>query len=197
MALFKKVPKPQDPIKFIEDLELELAQLALRKVKSLIQSKTLRDALEITRKDGHTFVGLPHYWAVYYHDGRGPARAGSGEGFGSSVLVWFPNPTDDPRHRGDYPIRASDIRRLSRDEFLQGLEENKRRREAADGGSFEPFMVVSTISPRSGGSVRGFFFFDKAFLGFAIDAAPIIRQRFEKFVDSYTITEIDEARAKF
>jgi len=85
----------------------QLAQQALSRIKRVTKSKTLRAALRVEVESGNYFVGVPHYWAVYYHDGRGRAKPDG------QWLIWYPNPNDDPRHRGAYPTKRSQVRSLT------------------------------------------------------------------------------------
>ena len=80
-----------------------------------IQSRTLRAALDRTKVEDvdsqtmKSILTVPHYWAVYYHDGRGPIVAKRGK-----FLVWFRSIEDDPRiGSSGHPVRATDIRKLS------------------------------------------------------------------------------------
>ena len=60
------------------------------------------------------------------------------------MLVFFEDSDDDPRLAGGYPVRANDVRRLTRDEFYAGLAENERRAQV--GGA--PYMyVVRSVGP--------------------------------------------------
>jgi hypothetical protein len=119
----------------------ELGTAELERVKLLIGSRTLREAIRliVDVNEGRAELYIPHYWALYYHDGR--------KGFGpilASKLVFFDDPRDDPRLAGGYPERDFDIRTLTRDEYEAGLEENRRRRESGLG----PFMfVVDSVGP--------------------------------------------------
>jgi len=100
----------------------ELGKLALDKARGKVESKTLRDALRIELRPDifGVSVGAPHYWAIYYHDGRGPVRAAPGK-----WLVYFKDPADDPRIKRGYPVRAADIIRLSRSQFLEALAKDQ------------------------------------------------------------------------
>lgn len=84
-------------------------------------------------------IQIPHYWAVYVHDGRGP--------FGpryKKFLVWFRNPKDDPRLRnGIPPVRARQLKRLTKDQWLAGLEANQIARAA---GQPVPMIVTRYVS---------------------------------------------------
>lgn len=116
-------------------------QSELERVRLLIGSRTLRDAMRLVVdvNEGRAELYVPHYWALYYHDGRGAVRP-----ITASKLVFFADPKDDPRLAGGYPERDFDIRTLTRDEYEFGLEENKRRRDAGLG----PFMfVVDSTGP--------------------------------------------------
>jgi len=68
------------------------------------------------RRAGEVGLYIPHYWAVYAHDDRkafGPRYA--------KILVWFPNPINDPRLQGNENVRFSDVVRLTSEEFYDGL----------------------------------------------------------------------------
>lgn len=152
--------------KFIRALLRELCERARRDTLPRIESKTLRDALrcrdDLTARVPTVKLTIPHYWAVYYHDGRGPITARRGK-----FLVYFQSIEDDPRVQGgrSYPERASQIRRLnlSRDEFTRLRKQGK--------------LVVR----RSVGPQRGRPFFAKL-EGFQGRAAPIVRRRFSGHV---------------
>jgi len=96
----------------------EIGLLARRQAASKVQSETLRDALfvDIVPTEDKVTVGVPHYWAIYYHDGRGPIRAKPGK-----FLVYFKDPSQDPRIQNGYPERAASIVRLTREQFLEAL----------------------------------------------------------------------------
>ena len=77
----------------------------------MLLSRTLSRALScrLERPGPRTavaFLSVPHYWAVYYHDGRGRAHPDG------QWLIWYPNPNDDPRHNGVFPTKRSQIRSL-------------------------------------------------------------------------------------
>lgn len=62
---------------------------------------------------------IPHFWAVYVHDGReAPVRPQV-----ATFMIWWENPREDPRLRptGVTPQRASQIRHLTADEFREAL----------------------------------------------------------------------------
>lgn len=84
------------------------------------QSKTLRQALRVLKTDDGFVLNVPHYWAQWFHDGRGPVTARPGK-----KLVFYKNPADDPRIQGGYPVRLSDVRRLTKTEFYRDLKAGK------------------------------------------------------------------------
>ena len=104
-------------------------------------SRTLRQAMTASHRfilhEGHQFsIHIPHYWAIYYHDGSGPITMPKGR-----YMVWFKDPKDDPRLKNGYPVKKSDIRRLnlSRERFTQFLKDDKiiiRRSVGKRKGSF-------------------------------------------------------------
>jgi len=142
-----------------------IGQRALQRVKGFIESRTLRAALRLQKRDGRWWLGVPHYWAVYYHDGRGPSLARP-----NLFLIWYWDPRDDPRHHGNYPVRAVQIRRLNIpwEQLLQDVEDGK--------------AVIARMSPRSGGSVRGKHFFDRGLHGFFRRSTPEAQKTFRRVV---------------
>ena len=124
--------------KMLESMgERELAEARRR-----IPSRTLKAALQLiideNRSRAHLFI--PHYWAIYYHDGRGSVSPRS-----AKKLVFFDNPREDPRNRGGArAVRASGERRLTKAQYEQGLRINAERRARGQ----RPFMyVVDAVGP--------------------------------------------------
>jgi len=76
-----------------------------------------------------------YWWFGVLDDGRRSTRPKT-----KQVLVWFENPKDDPRINGGtrYPKKYEGARRLTKREYVEGLDENKRRRAAGQ----PPFMIV-------------------------------------------------------
>ena len=108
---------------FIDRLTLRMCELAQRRVRTVLESRTLREALNcrIEKGTARRAVGrlaVPHYWAVYYHGGRGPVRAKKGR-----LLAFFRSIEDDPRVR---PGTASP-RRHARTKRLNLSPETFRR----------------------------------------------------------------------
>lgn len=129
---------PEDAI---EEILRIYGEEELAAMRALIGSSTLRAAatLIVDAQLGQANIVIPHYWAVYYHDGRSGFSAPDGR-----FLVFFADPEDDPRIEGGYPITREDVRRLTREEFEAGLAENQARAEAGEG----PFMfVVRSVGP--------------------------------------------------
>ena len=147
----------------------DLGERELRLVKKSIGSKTLRAAIRlvINESEERADLFIPHYWAIYYHDGRGA--------FGPDTarkLVFFDDPNDDPRIKGGRPVRESDVRRLTRDQYREGLRRNQER--AARGG--RPFMyVVDSVGPS-----RPRPFFDQLERGAARRADNVVSRAFER-----------------
>lgn len=142
---------------------------ALRFVRPAIRSATLRDAVRwerLTDRVGRLFI--PHYWAIYQHDGRGRVRPRS-----AVWLVWFVDPADDPRLSGGYPVKLSDVRRLTRDEFMEGLARNREMRADNPSGGDQQFMRIREVSaPTSPGA--SYPFFEKGMQNFPSVAKQII-----------------------
>ncbi len=96
----------------------EIGRMAKAQARGAIDSQTLKDALTIDLFpiEQQAVVGVPHYWAIYYHDGRGPINAKPGK-----FLVYFKDPANDPRIARGYPERAADIIRLTKAQFYNSL----------------------------------------------------------------------------
>lgn len=161
----------------VGDILRQIGREELLRVRSAIPSRTLRRALRliVEENQGRARLFIPHYWAVYLHDGRGPVQARGG-----GKLVFFDDPDDDPRLRGGYPERASDIRRLSRREYERGLEINRERRARGQ----RPFMyVVDSVGPAAGRP-----WFDRLAQGSARRNGPTITRIFDAHIQELVDT---------
>lgn len=165
MAILSKVPPK--PRSFRQIPNWASAILALKLVRIIRStergriSESLRRALRIsTLGRGKVSVSVPHYWAPFYHDGRGQAPKTPKAG---KFMVWFKDPGDDPRWGPGLPVFRHEVRRLTREEFRAGLEENRRR------GPGDPFMIVARVSPRAKSNP----FFTRAFAALAIEAVEV------------------------
>ena len=144
----------------------EVGREELRRVRGLIGSSTLRKAVEllVDASKNEARLVIPHYWAEFYHDGRpgfGPATA--------KWLVFFADPEDDPRK--PTPQRASQMRRLTEDEFNEGLQINGERKATGQ----PPYMyVVQSVGPAGKHP-----FFDQLAQGSATRNGPVIARIFD------------------
>jgi hypothetical protein len=176
---------------FIKRLLKDLSFQAKRVAKPHVPSRALRSSLDVlfegTDKGG---LYIPHYWAVYIHDGRtrgfGPRR--------TTYLVWFTNPKDDPRLRGGYPRRAREIRRL--DEFPGAFQHGLRRNAQRRARGLKPFMVVTKFQPRP--LAPSYFFTGAHMKRFEANARFETARRFakhaEKQLKGLLVLETDIAR---
>lgn len=173
----------------------ELARQGYEKARLVIRSNQLRRGLRrVHNDDGSWSLLVPHYWAVYLHDGRGPVTPKT-----ATYLVWFRNPKDDPRLTGGRsPERLSQARRLSASQFKYWAEKNrqiiKRYRRAtgrriltaSDYEAMKLPMIVVKMSPRSGGLVPGQKFFsneaDGGMSGFPEEAGQLAVRRTSEHV---------------
>jgi hypothetical protein len=152
----------------------------MERVKAFIGSKTLRDALEliVDAPEARAELFIPHYWAVYYHDGRGPLVP-----VNANKLVFFADPKDDPRLVNGYPVRATDIIRLTKEDYQAGLAENARRRANGEG----PFMfVLDTVGP-----AKARPFFEELARGAADRASDVVLAEFDDFIQDLVDTDPD------
>lgn len=108
----------------------DIGRLGYNYVRPKIPSRTLRRSLrfEVLGVSVGLFdpkvggsVGrlhVPHYWALYVHNGRGPFNMPRGK-----FMVWFKDPRQDPRLRGGKtPERVSQLRHLTAEEFYRALQ---------------------------------------------------------------------------
>lgn len=137
-----------------------LAEEVLARAREACKSRTLAKSMELIEGavPGEARINVPHYWAVFYHDGRGPIRAKPGH-----YLVYFKRPEDDPRTDGgsNYPTRSAEVRRLSRNEFYRYLREGKivvtRSVGPAPGNKFFESPSVRATAIRAGQEVPSAF----------------------------------------
>lgn len=177
----------------VEQLYLEILQKIgheeLQLARNLVGSRTLRNALQLIIEEslGRAVVFIPHYWAVYYHDGRGSIHPTT-----ATKLVFFDSPEDDPRLEGGFPERASELRRLTREEFYEGLAINEERRENGE----RPFMfVVDSVGPAAPHP-----FFDRmardASSRLGADIARIFDQHIQFDIDNDPVLKSEKKTAK-
>jgi len=155
-----------DGQKILRQVLEALGQSELALVRGKIGSRTLRNALRliVNESEERADLFIPHYWAVYYHDGRGRVSP-----VNARKLVFFDNPRDDPRY--PTPERESQVKHLTKRQYERGLEINQER--AARG--LRPFMyVVDSVGPS-----RPRPFFRELERGAAMRAGGIVPRVFE------------------
>ena len=154
--------------RLIPEFAEELSKRGFQKVLPAIRSNQLRRGLvRIQNGESSWALHIPHYWAVYNHDGRSPVRPRK-----ASYLVWFRNPNDDPRLSGGRsPERLSQVRKLSKGNFQKWsavnrqIVKNYRRRTgkrvltSSDYETMKLPMIVAKLSPRGNYFVPGNPFF--------------------------------------
>lgn len=101
----------------VDKIVAEVAGPVAEASRAACQSRTLRQALRVERTADGFRLTVPHYWAVFYAHGRGSITARPGK-----KLVYYRNPAEDPRLAGGYPVRLSDVRRLTKGEFYRDLK---------------------------------------------------------------------------
>ncbi|MBL4769469.1 MAG: hypothetical protein JKY94_17485 [Rhodobacteraceae bacterium] len=131
--------------KWISKVQLAIAKALLPAVKRRIKSTTLKAYIQAYERgqDNKAVLGVPHYWAVFYHDGTGSFGPKS-----ANYLVFFSDAlSNDPRLGGSYPVRFSEWRPLEKKEFERGLEINRSMGFPFSG----PYMTVTKFAgPRKG-----------------------------------------------
>lgn len=172
---------------FMRRMVTKLAKQGRKKVRPRVRkgtggghgSKTLAAAIrvDVARFD-LAFITVPHYWAIYVHDGRGPFGP-KRQGF----YVWFQDPKQDPRlNRGHGWQRRSQHRRLTRAEFQAGLEQNRSHFER--GGDARTMPMIITKQVRRGMSPNEFFSNAPrgGMFGFVKEADAIVGPAFNKHI---------------
>lgn len=152
---------------FISRLAFSLGEVMRRVAQREVDSEAIGRSLETINLDfGRVAVQTPFYWAPFYHDGRGPVRARPGH-----KIVFFRKPEDDPRigfGAKRYPVRAADVRRLTKAEFYRYLRDPAKR-----------MIVADSVGPAAGDP-----FFDRAAKVLVHRARVLGRQRFGAYVTS-------------
>lgn len=159
-----------DGQRIIRKILEELGTRELARAKRLIGSRTLKAAVRliIDESEQRADLFIPHYWAVWYHDGRGRVSP-----VNARKLVFFDNKNNDPRIPGGrLPVTEQQVRRLTREQYREGLRINQER--AARGQ--RPFMFVVDSVRRS----RPRPFFKKLEQGAAMRADAVVRRIFER-----------------
>lgn len=178
----------ESPLALVARIAEMIALQARDRVLPQIESDTLRAALEIiieTASDGaRARLHIPHYWAVYYHDGRRGFSAPAG-GF----LVFYEDARDDPRLKGGRPVTEADVRHLTKGEFVEGLKCNRARKLAGE----VPFMhVVKSVGPADPHP-----FFTDGMVGFSEEVAPEVFREFDAYMRSVARETSEKRSAKF
>jgi hypothetical protein len=96
------------------------------KAKAYCKSRTLKAAMtdEVLNETPVLSQGrlrVPHYWAKYFHDGRNAVKKFPK----GPMLIYYKDPSQDPRIQPDYPVYRSDIRKLSDTEFAEARAADK------------------------------------------------------------------------
>jgi hypothetical protein len=120
---------------------------------------------------GHTKLYIPHYWARFVHDGRGPIP-GPPRGGDAAFYVWYKDRRQDPRLAGSggYPKRKYQVSKLSREEFIRDKKAGKLVfvKEVKKGVPPSPFFENS-----GGGGMSGF----------SAVASKIMRERWATYIN--------------
>lgn len=163
----------------------------LARAKRIIGSRTLKAAVRliIDENEQRADLFIPHYWAIWYHDGRGRVSPVS-----ARKLVFFDNKNNDPRLPGGrYPETEAQVRRLTRRQYQDGLRINRERAELG----LRPFMFVVDSVRAS----RPRPFFDRLSQGSAKRADPVALRIFEREllreIDSDPLTKSETRTATF
>lgn len=140
-----------------------MGEVAVRRSRARVESQTIKDNLAFeVQSSERAVVYVPHYWAIYYHDGRGvvPRRALPP----GRYLVWYKDPALDPRLAGGPPERAVDVRKLTKAEFQRDL------------------LAGRLVVARRAGPTAGNPFFTKALSGFDAIIARRVTAEFARYV---------------
>lgn len=120
-----------------DTLRARVAQQALELARAACNSETLRAALRITLTPTGFRLSVPHYWAKWFHDGRGAMMAAPGK-----RLVYYKNPAEDPRIQGGHPVELAQLRKLTKEEFYRDWGRRK-------------LIVTDSVGPAEGQPFMG------------------------------------------
>lgn len=173
----------------------KLLTAADKVIRPKIPSRRLQQAMiktfDVSKKRkaiGGLFI--THFWAVMLHDGHrafGPKDA--------KFLVYFVNENDDPRK--PTPRRATDVRRLTKAEFTDGLDRNRGLLiQNPSGGAMQHMIIVKTPQgrPAKVGASPATNFFSEGGKAFETQADDIILAEFDTFVRKNTPTDSQTIR---
>lgn len=116
-------------------LMTELARIASGNIASFIPMATygrLRRSIKFIVTTDRVTIYSIYYWARWANDGRGPVFAQP-----DKFLVFFEDPHDDPRIKGDYPRKPGQVKRLTRRQL-------ERARDA------DQVIVTESVGPAEG-----------------------------------------------
>lgn len=101
---------------FKERLTGIFADIAFERFQHFCSSRTLRQSMTVVRfSSGRVAIFVPQYWAQFFHDGRGPIQARPGK----HLVFWLKDFREqDPRIAGGFPVRVTDIKRLTGGQFF-------------------------------------------------------------------------------
>lgn len=157
---------------FLQHVLDRIAREGLRRARRACPSLTLRESMRVVHVDRENVrLHVPQYWAVYYHDGRGPVFP-----LTAKLIIYFRNPREDPRLDNGFPIRATDIKRLTPQQWRDGLRRNAAARAA---GVPEPMIVAPFTGPAIGHP-----FFEEGLANFIQIARNIVLEEFTPWIRS-------------
>ncbi len=106
-------------IRLIGEIVLERGQQAVAPSSKTLQRAMILTIVSDKGLEGKAQVTVPHYWAIFIHDGSNSVPPGT-------FMIWYRNPADDPRFPGrTRPERLSQMRRLSPEQLRRDLLANK------------------------------------------------------------------------
>jgi hypothetical protein len=177
------------------DLLDKLLTAADQVIRPQIPSRRLRPRLQkvfdlskARRARGGLF--LSPFWAVMLHDGHrafGPKNA--------KFLVYFVNEHDDPRK--PTPDRLAEVRRLTKDEFIAGMDRNRELAAVNPGGGpMQHMIVVKTQTGRPGrvGASPATNFFSEGGKAFEAQVDSIVFKELDAFIRKNTPTDSQTVR---
>lgn len=163
----------------LERIGRELGKAAVKRARPQVRksSRTLARAMSVVRPTQKTtWVYIPHYWAIMVHEGRQPFSK-------PNAMVWFRDPRKDPRlPTGSTPQRVSQLKHLTRRQYLYWLDQNRKADPTGLNPQARPMIVTKKVTRPT--PPNKFFDNREGMRGFREDANKVVKTLFLEHLEA-------------